>query len=159
MTMFMDTSTTQRGADDRPVRRDEGATLVEIVISVLLLGIVVAAGLNAVQTSIRSSSLAFTVGNVETVLLNASDRIARAPQLCDYENYVDAAALAEGWDSDATTVTVERLVTNTGAASDWAPQTCPADVGPFDVQRLTITATDPRGEVTRTRTVVKSDVN
>lgn len=145
----------------RPQRRrgDAGTTLVEIMISIALMGLTVAAVLAAVQTSIRSSSIAFTAAEVETVLLNASDRIARAPQLCEYEKYVDAAAQAGGWETDATSVSVERLAANTGGSGDWVAQTCPADVGPFDVQRLTITATDPSGEITRIRTVVKSDVN
>lgn len=140
-------------------RCDEGVTLIEIMVSIVLMSVIAGALLAAVQMSIRSSSIAFKGAAAETVLLNASDRIARAPQLCDYENYVDAAALAEGWDVAATTVTVERLVANTGSASDWSVQTCPADVGAFDVQRLTITATEPTGRVTRVRTVIKSDVN
>ena len=151
-------TTIHDGANGAP-QRDAGVTLIEIVISIVLLGTIVAAVLGAVQASIRSSSIAYTGAEVETVLLNASDRIARAPQRCEYEQYVDAAALAEGWEVDATTVTVELLVANTGAASDWAPQTCPDDVEPFDVQRLTITATDPSGRLTRTLIVVKSDVN
>ncbi len=138
--------------------RDEGITLIEIVITMALMGIVVSAVLAAVQMSIRSSSIAFKASEVETVLLNAGDRVARAPQLCNYEAYVDAAALAEGWSTDSVSVVVERLVANTGDPSDWVPETCPADVAPYDVQRLTISATDPTGQLTRVRTVVKSDV-
>ena len=56
-----------------------------------------AAGVNPSSSKaavrIRSSSIAFSGAEVETVLLNASDRVNRAPQLCDYEAYVDAAAL------------------------------------------------------------------
>ncbi len=158
MTLSMRTSKTRRGPDGRPVR-DQGVTLIEIVISVALMGIVVSAVLAAVQVSIRSSSIAFKASEVETVLLNAGDRIARAPQKCEYEVYVDAAAQAEGWSVDATSVVVERLVANSGAPDDWATESCGNAVRPFDVQRLTITATDPTGQVTRTRTVIKSDVS
>lgn len=142
-----------------PVHRDRGASLTEVMVSIVLIGVLVTALLGAVQVSIRSSSVAFDGAEVETVLLNASDRVSRAPQLCDYEAYVDAAALAEGWDVSTTSVTVEHLVANTGSPSDWQPQTCPADVSPFDVQRLTISASNPDGGITRTLTVVKSDVN
>jgi type II secretory pathway pseudopilin PulG len=146
--------------DTSPMRRrDHGSTLIEIMISITLMGIVVAAVLSAVQVSIRSSSIAFTGAEVETVLLNAGDRINRAPQRCQYEQYVDAAAAAQEWGPETTTVVVEILVANTGAASDWQPQLCDTSVGPFDVQRLTISATDPGGRITRTLTVVKSDVN
>jgi type II secretory pathway pseudopilin PulG len=142
-----------------PRSRDVGATLVEIIISIVLMGTLLAAVMSAVQLSIRSSSVAYEGAQLETVLLNASDRVTRAPQLCDYEVYVDAAALAEGWPDTSTSVVVEKLVANTGDPSDWQPQTCPADVRPFDVQRLTVTATNPAGTTTRTLTMVKSDVN
>lgn len=149
---------TAEASTSRPPR-DAGVTLVEVIVSIVLIGGLLGGLLSAVQLSIRSSSIAYTGAQVETVLINASDRVNRAPQLCSYEDYVDAAALAEGWDVATTSVVVERLVANTGAPSDWAPQTCPADVRPFDVQRLTITATDPSGRLTRTLTVVKSDVS
>lgn len=138
---------------------DDGLTLVEVVISLALMGIVVTGTLAAVGTSVRTSADAFDGAEIETVLLNASDRIARAPQLCDYEVYGDAAALSQGLDVSAVSSTVERLVANTGnPASDWGPQPCPADVGPFDVQRIVITATTPGG-ITRSMTVVKSSVD
>jgi type II secretory pathway pseudopilin PulG len=144
-----------------PARRiDQGSTLVEIIISITLMSIVVAAVLGAVQTSIRSSSVAFRAAEVETVLLNAGDKINRAPQLCNYDAYVDAAMPTDsGWNATQISVTVQKLVAHTGAASDWATQTCPDPIEPFDVQRLTISVTDVRGEITRTLTVVKSDVN
>lgn len=143
---------------DRP-RGDAGATMVEIIVAVVLMGLVLGAVMAAVQMSTRSSSIAFAAARVETVLLNAADRVNRSDQRCAYDEIVDAAAIAEGWDPDAVTVTVEMLVANTGDPSDWQPQVCPTAVEPFDVQRLTITATDPGGRITRTLTVVKSDVN
>jgi type II secretory pathway pseudopilin PulG len=145
---------------DQRVRRehDWGSTLVELLISIVLIGMVVVSVLAAAFTSISASSTVFEAAQVETVLLNAGDRVARAPQLCDYEDYVDAAALAEGWPLSSTSVVVESLVANTGNPSDWTPQSCPDDVRPFDVQRLTITASTPSGEITRTLTVVKSNV-
>ena len=130
-----------------------------MIITITLTGLVVTGVLVAVRTSIRASSIAYNGGQLETVLANAADRLNRAPQLCDYEQYVDAAALAQGWSASSTSVTVQTLVSNTGnPAADWGPQTCPADVRPFDVQRLVITATTPDGNITRTMTVVKSDV-
>ena len=134
-------------------------TLVEILIAIIVSGTLVAAVVSATFTIISISGRSFTAAEVETVLINASDRINRAPQLCDYEAYVDAAAIAEEWDPELITVTVERLVENTGAATDWEAQPCPADVSAFDVQRLTITLTDPGGRVTRDLTVVKSSAS
>ncbi len=178
----MNTSEADIGAVDAPSRRlksrwrraddlgvdtndssrteDRGVSLVEIIVAIALIGTIVVATVNAIFTSISVSSRTFIAAEVETVLINASDRVNRAPQLCDYEVYVDAAALAEGWDSSLVSSTTERLVANTGDTSaDWETQPCPADVAPFDVQRVTITLTDPDNKVTKTLTVVKSDVS
>lgn len=139
-------------------RHDRGSTLTEVLIAITLTGILVASVVAAVHTAVTSSSRTFTAAEVETVLINAGDRVQRAPQRCEYESYVDAAATAEGWDASAASVTVEQLVANNGTPSDWAPQACPDDVGPFDVQRMTITVTDPSGSISRSLRVVKSDV-
>ncbi|NNE12085.1 MAG: type II secretion system protein [Ilumatobacter sp.] len=134
-------------------------TLIEMIVTIALLGLVVVGILGAVRASINASSVAYSTAELETVLVNAADRVDRATQRCEYEAYVDAAALASGWPLDAITADVELLVANSGNPStDWAPQACPADVRPFDVQRVTITASTPEGNATRTMIVVKSDV-
>lgn len=156
-----DTVTDHQQHPDRPRRRrgDRGFTLIEAVVTISLTGLVVAGIVASVRTLILSSSISYKAAEVETVVINAADRVARAPQLCDYEAYVDAAALANGWETSTVSSTVDRLVANTGNPStDWAPQTCPADVRPFDVQRITITVTTPDGRITRTAPVVKSEV-
>lgn len=148
-------------ASTRPRDRnaDLGVTLIEMVVTIALLSLVVVGILGAVRTSISSSSSAYDAAELETVLINAADRIDRATQRCEYEDYVDAAALANGWPVASISASVELLVANTGNPStDWAPQTCPADVRPFDVQRVVVTASTPDGNNTRTMIVVKSDV-
>lgn len=135
-------------------------TFVEILIAIVVTGTLVAATISATFTVISISGRSFTTAQVETVLINASDRVNRAPQLCDYDVYVQAAALAEGWDPSLITVSVELLRDNTGdLVADWETQPCPADVDAFAVQRLTITVTDPGGRITRDLTVVKSSVS
>ena len=144
---------------DEPKRSDDrGSTLIEVVIAILLTGLVVVGLMAGIRTSVTASSIAYEGAQLETVLINAADRVSRAPQLCEYEDYVDAAALAQGWPVSTLSVSAELLIANTGASSDWAAQACPDDVQPFDVQRMTITATTPDGELTRTMTVVKSNV-
>lgn len=154
-------TSSHRAGDRRaaaPDDRDRGSSLIEILISLVLIGTVVVSMMAALRSSITASSLVFEAAQVETVLLNAGDRISRAPQRCEYEAYVDAAAVAEGWPLSTTTVQVDLLVGDGTDPSDWQTQTCPDDVSAFDVQRLTITATHPDGKITRTLTVVKSDV-
>lgn len=149
-----------RTHDERRPPADRGFTLVEAVIAVSLTGLVVTGILASVQALITASSVAYDSAEIETVLVNAADRVERAPQLCEYEAYVDAAAQAKGWDPSTITATVERLVDNTGnPATDWVPQTCPDSVRPFDVQRLEIIASTPDGGITRTALVVKSNVD
>jgi type II secretory pathway pseudopilin PulG len=148
-------------SDERPSPRGSarGFTLIEAVVTIALTGLVIAGLVASVRTLILSSSISYKAAEVETVVINAADRVGRAPQLCDYEAYVDAAALANGWDTATTSSTTERLIANTGnPATDWEPQPCPADVGPFEVQRITITVTTPDGSITRTAPVVKSEV-
>ncbi|MFK7916971.1 MAG: hypothetical protein AB8G14_02745 [Ilumatobacter sp.] len=141
------------------LQRDAGSTLTEILISIGLLATIVIALATAVQAMLTSSSTIFEAAQIETVLLNAGDQIDRAPQQCNYDTVVQAAALAEGWPSDAVTVNVEILVSNTGDESvDWVAQDCTSTVEAFDVQRLTIRAEHPTEQISRVLTVVKSNV-
>ena len=113
----------------------------------------------AAFTMVASSSTAFDVGELTTMMRNASDKIDRAPQQCSYDAYVQAAATAEGWPASSMSATVEMLTGTTGTPADWTPQSCLVDVGPFDVQRITITGVTPDGDTAQTITVVKSDVD
>ena len=70
---------------------DSEFAVVEIVIAVVLMGTVVVAILNAVTTSVRASSVSRSAAQVETAVVNASDRVNRAPKRCDYTIYVQAA--------------------------------------------------------------------
>lgn len=140
-------------------RRDAGSTLTEILISIGLLATIVIALATAVQAMLTSSSTIFEAAQIETVLLNAGDQVDRSPQQCNYDTVVQSAALAEGWPAEAVTVTVEILAANTGDESvDWVLQDCTGTVEAFDVQRLTIRAEHPHEQISRTLTVVKSDV-
>jgi Tfp pilus assembly protein PilV len=137
--------------------RDLGATFVEIVVAIVLIGIVVVGILTAVRTSIKASSTAYQAGQIETVLLNAADRVDRAVlRDCDYQAEADAATSESGW---VFVVVAEELIASpTGnPATDWQP--CSVPLGAFDVERVTITATNPTGRITRTITVVKSDAD
>lgn len=137
--------------------RDLGATFVEIVVAIVLIGIVVVGILTAVRTSIKASSTAYQAGQIETVLLNAADRVDRTVlRDCDYQAEADAATSEPGW---TFVVLAEKLIASpTGnPATDWQP--CSVPNGAFDVERVTITATNPTGRITRTITVVKSDAD
>jgi len=155
-------------AEGRRYRRDRdgGSTLIEIVITVVLMGTVVLAVMAAVVSAIGVSTTARSAARVETAIVNAADRVNRAPKRCDYSIYAKAAVQIEGWDPSQASVTQEYFVPGPTAADagTWAtgnPSTpgCSADE-PTDllVQRVTINLTSPDGKVTRSIEVLKSDV-
>lgn len=152
-----------------PSTRDRGFTVTEIVITVVLLGIVVAAVLNSVMTGIRASSTSRDAARVETAIVNAADRINRAPNTkCDYSIYARASVMTEWGPSAANlaTVTHQRWepgasVTDPGTWVGWDPaHACPSGSEPPSgiVRRVTVTVTTPSGSITRSIEVVKSDV-
>lgn len=150
--------------DGRPESgRDRGFSIVEVMMTITLVSIAVIPLMDATLTSIRASSVARESAEVETVLSNAADRVNRAPTLCDYTIYVEAAALSKGWPAGKATATYEHYVPGSSAlASDpgtWAPGACPGNVRtPRLIQLVTISVTSASGKVTRTVKVVKSDV-
>jgi prepilin-type N-terminal cleavage/methylation domain-containing protein len=151
-------------SSNRPeVRRDRGFSIVEVMMTITLVSIAVIPLMDATLTSIRASSVARESAEVETVLSNAADRVNRAPTLCDYKIYVEAAALSKGWPADRATATYQYYVPGASAlASDpgtWAAGACPGNARtPRLIQLVTISVTSASGDVTRTVKVVKSDV-
>jgi Tfp pilus assembly protein PilV len=148
-----------RGAPDRGAR-DRGVTLIEIVITITLMGVVVVPILVAVTTSVRSSRVSEDSAQVETLLVNAIDRVNRAPRPdCDLTSEVRAAVETAGWPASAVTVGHEYLDVNeqwqvgpTGNAA------CPG--GSYQngiVQRITITITSPDEGLTRSLQVIRGD--
>lgn len=152
-------------------RADAGISLVEIVIAIALMGTVVIAILNAVTTSIKTSSVSRDAAQVETVVVNAADRINRAPMTCDpvfdgaggYTEYAVAAVRSQGWwtgeDEYPRAAKVFHEFYNPDVPGSWQEGVCPLeDFGKRVVQRITVTITSPTNSVSRTIQVVKSDV-
>lgn len=149
-----------------PARRDEGVSLVEVVISIVLMGTLIVAILNAVTTSIRTSSVSRDAAQVETVVVNAADRINRAPVRCDingYTEYAVAAVRSQGWWTNegefAQAADVRHEFYDPSVSPPWREGVCPADdFGKRVIQRVSVTITSPHESVSRTIQVVKSDV-
>jgi Tfp pilus assembly protein PilV len=160
-----DAAAPRRRRDGRDGRdgRDAGFTVVEVVMTIMLVAIAVVPLMDATITSIRASSVAREAAEVETVLSNAADRVNRAPTMCDYKIYVEAAALSKGWAASHATATYEYYVPGTSALAanpgSWATGACPGNVRtPRLIQQVTITVTSESGKVTRSVKVIKSDV-
>jgi type II secretory pathway pseudopilin PulG len=153
-----------RGEADE--RRDSGVSLVEIVISIVLMGTVVVAILNATSSSIRTSSVSRDAAQVETVVVNAADRLNRAPIRCDIDGYTEyavAAVRSQGWWTNegefARAAEVRHEFYDPTASPPWREGVCPVDdFGKRLIQRVTVTITSPERSVSRTIQVVKSDV-
>jgi type II secretory pathway pseudopilin PulG len=149
--------------EQRPRRRSDGGfSFVEIVITITLMGVVIAPILAAVAASIRASSVSVTAAEVETVLINAIDRVNRAPRAefdCDLTGPVLAAVEIHGWPRSSATVGHEYLDLSGAWRSDASGTACPGGVSHNGlVQRITVTITSPENNVSRSLQVVKSDV-
>lgn len=146
--------------------RDAGFSIVEIIVSIVLMSTVVVATLNAVGMTVRASATSRSAAQVETAVVNASDRVNRARKTCDYTRFAQAAVQTEGWDKETASVTNEYYVpgANPTLPGTWAtgsaltPGCEGASAADLLVQRVTITITSPDGKVRRTIQVVKSDV-
>jgi prepilin-type N-terminal cleavage/methylation domain-containing protein len=154
--------------DDHPTTpaRDDGFSLVEVVITIVLMATVLLSIMDASLTGIKASRAAGDVAQIETVLQNAADRVNRAPQKCNYDQYVKAAAQAANWDPAQATALYWFYKPGTDAtvAGSWNTPLAPNDacstpgVAGKDVQLVKITITSPNGKVTRSMQVVKSNV-
>jgi prepilin-type N-terminal cleavage/methylation domain-containing protein len=159
----------RRGDDDDRVdaaERDQGFSFVEILMTIVLMGIVLVPLMNATITAVKASSTSRRVAELQTVLLNAADRVNRANVQCSYLVYVQAAAQTKGWPPEQASATYEYYEPG---ASATVPGTW--KVGPTDspgcsgatptlnlVQRVTITMKSPESNISRSIQVVKSDV-
>ena len=147
-------------------RRDGGFSIVEIIVSIVLMGTVVVAILNAVGVSVKASSTSRSAAQVETAIVNAADRVNRAPQSCDYTIYAQAAVQIEGWPKENASVTQQYYVpgANAKVAGTWATgapgyEGCDGVVASkLLVQKVTVSIVSPDGKVRRSIEVVKSNV-
>lgn len=139
---------------------DRGVGLVEVLVAIALLGLVVVPLLLAVTAAVTGSNRVREVAALDTVLIDAADRLNRAPNgLCDYRLYVDAALAEEGWEDTPVSLVYRHRVrtATTLGIGPWQPGACPlTDVMAF-AQSITVSITSPTGE-TRSVEVVKSDV-
>lgn len=156
------TSSQRRDRRGRSTRPDRGFTYVEVVITLVLTGIVVLPILAAVRASIEAASVSRAAAEVETVLVNAADRVNRADRFesptlkCDLEGPAQKAATVHGWEPASVAVTQEHWNRTTRA---WEAGACPVPKGFTDglVQRVTIRVTSPSRNVTRELEVIKGD--
>ncbi len=148
---------------DQPRDRDRGFTLVEIVVSIVLMGVMVVPILSAAASGVRATARSRSAAQVATVIVNAADRVNRAPLQCSYVEFVQAAVVSQKWPASAASIVEEHYqpADDLTEEGDWLPGGCETNVvdpPELAVQRVTITITSPDGHVSRNIQVVKSDV-
>jgi Tfp pilus assembly protein PilV len=159
---------------DSSTGRDSGASMIEILISVLLMGIAVSTILPALWVSVRASQTSDSQAEVMAVLSDAANRLSRSGWvICPendatggYEAQADAAAAEKGWGPDAIGITMINYwdpSTQTWTTSNPLEQggCSGADdsVTPDQtLQRVMVTAQTPDGRFTRTIEVILGDM-
>jgi len=142
-------------------RRDQGFSLVEMVVTVTLVGLAMIPLMIAAWTLVKNSSYNRNATRVETTLSNAADRVNRAPESCDYGIFLEAAVLAQGWEASQVSATYGWYQPGATATTPgtWQAGACPAG-GYTDglVQLVSITVQSPDGFVQRSIQVVKSKI-
>ncbi|MEQ1698553.1 MAG: prepilin-type N-terminal cleavage/methylation domain-containing protein [Ilumatobacteraceae bacterium] len=145
-------------------RHDAGFSLVEMVVTIALIGVAVIPIMVAAYAMVKNSNYNRNATRVETVLSNAADRVNRAGGDCGYTDYYNAAVQSAGWKTEQISVQYEWYEPGVNAAAPgvWHIDAdgCPDGTGYTDelVQRITITLTSPDGAVSRSVQVVKSKI-
>jgi type II secretory pathway pseudopilin PulG len=142
---------------DRP-ESDRGFTFVETVLTIVLIGIVVVPVLAAVRGAVQVSRTSKDAAEIQTVLINAADRVQRADGTeCDYTSYAQNAAATAGWPTSDIEVSQEYLRVSDGT---WVEGSACPDGDPAQrvASRITITASSSDGALRRSIQVVKTDV-
>jgi type II secretory pathway pseudopilin PulG len=145
----------------RPSVRDSGISFVEVTVAVAILGFAASALFGAMFASSQTSTRNRTIATVERTILDAFDRINRAPMACTYTSEVTAALQAHGLPTNAATIAYQRYAPSNSLATpgQWLTGACQNGVVTAGlVQSITVTVSGAAGStiVTRSATTVKS---
>jgi hypothetical protein len=153
-----------------PIDSESGESLVELMITVAIMGLAMVAILGAIWTTIRVADFNSKTSSADTVLRTYAEAM-KQPETTDEFKYIPCTVLGaevtypayvptapyEDYDASVTSV---RYINgySTENAPNWV-DTCPATDG--GLQELTLRAsgpnTDPEADSTETVTIVKRD--
>ncbi len=145
--------------------RDRGATFVEVLVTIVLLGTIVLALMAAMRTQVVASRTSREAARVESALLAAAERVERSGReefTCDFGPPIYAAAQVKLGVSAAEAPTYALIEYEHLTATGWQPGACPGPGGdeyqPNLVQRIGITMISPDNGLMRKMEVLKGDV-
>lgn len=143
-------------ADPSGPPRDEGTSLIEVLIAVVILGIAVPGLLSGLAAAALTSGIHRGQADAHVAIVSAADSLrddARNPYSCTLTTYdvLRGVVLPAGWSAGDV-----QLDTATAQSGSWGGAFRTAACGPAtDLQRLTLTATSPDGRATERLTVFK----
>lgn len=148
--------------------RDRGMTLIEVLVTIVLIGTVVVGILAATQASIIASRTSRDAARVQSALVSAAERVERAGRddgyTCDLSGPIHAASQLHLGVTAAEAPTYTAIGYEHLTAAGWQSGACPVGSGgqaqyqPNLVQRIRITMTSPETGLSRTLEVLKGDV-
>ena len=161
-------------------RRDRGATFVEVLVSIVLLGTVVGGTLTALRTTIISGRHDEGQTKAQAWLIAAEDALYRAPYYAcvdpgpgpngpdpddgidaaeiraSYEAAVDAVPPPSGWETASVSIPPLQFWAKSNGTPVWVPL-CSTDPSVRrSAQLVTVNILSPSGDVGKTIQVVKS---
>jgi type II secretory pathway pseudopilin PulG len=144
-------------------RSEHGSTLIEVLVSVVILGLAITAFLLGMTTSFRSSDLGRDQATGETLLISAGE-VVKDPNMNPYV-CGDLSTVQQGyklpqppsyWHVNITSV--QYWDPHVGLTGTWIdpsdPRSCPVGIAPW-LQGLTIAVTSPDGQFSQSRTYSK----
>lgn len=157
----------------RAPKDEQGFTLLEISVAVVLLGLSTVVILGGLFTVVRSSKITTDQSRVEAVLTNAAERLTSTTYVpCppasgpgSYLSVVQSAADTVGWPGSTVTIFGVRYWNPT--TSTWSTSNDASGVGcnpsvtatsPRTIQKISVRVTVPTGGYNRALEVVKNNV-
>lgn len=151
---------------DQATRRDAGATLIEVVIAIMLMGTVVAATMTMLTGTVTATRLNRDHSNAHAWLQTASDMlyarelercsgdalappmsVQRAAIMADYQQTVRETQNPEGWaSSNIEVISLDfwhfQKAADHSVEESWATDRCTTDL-----QRVGLRVREPNGEI------------
>jgi Tfp pilus assembly protein PilV len=138
-------------------RSEHGSTLIEVLISVVILGLAITALLGGMTTTVGTSSIGGQRADAETILTSAGEAV-RDPNLNPYvcaPTFPAYSTVGSGTASPPSSAWKVNWSLSYWDGTQWNGVAPPATPPCGALQRVTINVTSPTGQVSMSRDFVK----